>query len=383
VAPMMSVPTVKAREQSMYPGHPLAACSRRSSIGDTAFVREEEEERQLARNCQEIVPRRTSRMVRRVAPHKGTKDAQGRLTPFKDAPAHFKPNLTPSEMLRKGMHGGIYWNPKGGKPGIRYPRNKFPKGIPGVSIDEFPKEWFEGVPKELYLSRRYSTNNNCYKVKSGLDQAGWESSGWITDHDPRGWTQWYFRFYSGRRLDDGEDERQIGRWSALAGDKGRWKQNLIAKVIMQGASFDDVSVSPVVRQTLLHWAYELTEADFLHGAKRVRTHGATYVPRDQLVAVLAPRAKAKHEAERAAAAVADEALPTAQSAAEAAEARSRRAERRGRAEPASASSRTSGADADADADGGEERAPKRRRQAAPTGGCEAIGLAASCAVGAV
>ena len=313
-------------------------------------------------------------MVRRVAPHKGTKDAQGRLTPFKDAPAHFKPNLTPSEMLRKGMHGGIYWNPKGGKPGIRYPRNKFPKGIPGVSIDEFPKEWFEGVPKELYLSRRYSTSNNCYKVKSGLDQAGWESSGWITDHDPRGWTQWYFRFYSGRRLDDGEDERQIGRWSALAGDKGRWKQNLIAKVIMQGASFDDVSVSPVVRQTLLHWAYELSEADFLHGAKRVRTHGATYVPRDQLVGVLAPKAKAKHEAERAAAAVADEALPTAQAAAEAAEARSKRAERRGRAEPASASSVTSGtavADADADADGGEERARKRRRQAAPTGGCAA------------
>jgi hypothetical protein len=26
--------------------------------------------------------------------------------------------------------------------------------------------------------------------------------------------------------------------------------------------FDDVAVSPVIRQTLLHWAYELTESDW-------------------------------------------------------------------------------------------------------------------------
>lgn len=223
---------------------------------------------------------------RQVACHSGEVGPDGKLVKFKDAPAHFRPSLTPHQMLAKGMHGGIYFNPKGGKPGVKYPRSKYPNGIPGVTISEFPPEWFKGVPKELYQSRRYSTTHNMHKVKSGLDQAGWESSGWINACDPRGWTQWYFRFYAGRRLAGGEDERQIGRWNGVCGEKGRWKQNLIAKCLRDGKSHDDASVSPVVRQTLLHWAYELTEADFKHGAKRVKTHGATYIPREQLSGVV-------------------------------------------------------------------------------------------------
>ena len=218
--------------------------------------------------------------------HTGAKDANGRLVTFKDAPSWFRPTLTPREMLLKGMHGGIYFNPKGGKPGVKYPRSKFPKGIPGVTITEYPSEWFAGVAPELYSSRRYDTRHNCYGVKSGLDQAGWESSGWINQCDPRGWTQWYFRFYMGRRLKGGEDERQMGRWKGVCGETGRWKQNLIAKCLREGKAHDDISVSPVVRQTLLHWAYELTLGDFGHGAKRVKTHGAAYVPVDSLKGVL-------------------------------------------------------------------------------------------------
>ena len=231
-------------------------------------------------------PPAASTAIRWVKPHTGARDARGALVRFPDAPAHFRPNLTPRQMLQAGMHGGIYFNPLGGKPGILYPRGRYPKGIPGVGIDEFPKEWFAGVPPELYRSRRYSTAHNRYRVKSGLDQAGWEESGWISPTDPRGWTQWYFRFYMGRRLDDGEDERQIGRWNGVAGEKGRWKGNLIGKCLAAGAAPDDESVSPVVRQTLLHWAYELTEADFGKGAGRVIKKGAAYMPRDQLAHVM-------------------------------------------------------------------------------------------------
>ena len=37
-----------------------------------------------------------------------------------------------------------------------------------------------------------------------------------------------------------------------------------------GCSWDNYNVSPVVRQTLLHWAYELTEEDFNKNAKRFK-----------------------------------------------------------------------------------------------------------------
>ena len=57
------------------------------------------------------------------------------------------------------------------EPGVKYPRSKYPKGIPGVTTSEFPPAWLEGVPEELYLSRQYSTAHNKYRVKSGLDQA--------------------------------------------------------------------------------------------------------------------------------------------------------------------------------------------------------------------
>ena len=39
-----------------------------------------------------------------------------------------------------------------------------------------------------------------------------------------------------------------------------------------GQAYDDASVSPVVRQTLLHWAYELHEADFKQAASCAAAH---------------------------------------------------------------------------------------------------------------
>ena len=117
-------------------------------------------------------------------------------------------------------------------------------------------------------------------------------TGWIVRQDPYGWFQWYCRFFAGRRTAD--DARQVSRWAKVAGAKGRWKQNLVAKCLRAGKSFDDASVSPVVRQTLQHWAYVLTGADFAKGARRVvRTGKAAYVPAATLQPVVAAYSKKK------------------------------------------------------------------------------------------
>jgi hypothetical protein len=50
--------------------------------------------------------------------------------------------------------------------------------------------------------------------------------------------------------------------------------HILIQVLAAGAEFDDASVSPVVRQTLQHWAYRLTKNDCAKGAKRVKARGA-------------------------------------------------------------------------------------------------------------
>ena len=37
-----------------------------------------------------------------------------------------------------------------------------------------------------------------------------------------------------------------------------------------GCNWDNYNISPVVRQTLLHWGYELNEEDFNKNAKRFK-----------------------------------------------------------------------------------------------------------------
>jgi hypothetical protein len=188
----------------------------------------------------------------RAAAHDGSKGEDGKLH-FDDAPAEFCPSLTPAECLRKGIFGGCYFHPRGGKAGI-FGRE--------VAIDhrEFPVAWFDGLSPSLYLSRTYRVATNAHGVKSGFGQKEWESKGWMHAQDPRGWFQWYCRFFCGRRTAD--DARQIQRWCACAGVRGRWRNQLCGAVAKAHARHDDPAVSRVIRQTLLHWAHELSAADY-------------------------------------------------------------------------------------------------------------------------
>ena len=167
---------------------------------------------------------------------------------FKDAAA-FRPRLSPEEVLQAGAFGGGYYRP-------------IDSGVTGTHLSGQHKEfeWASRVPESKLTKCNYDASVNKYGVNCGADLQQWEEKGWMSELDPYGWFQWYCRFFEGRRTTD--DERQIGRWSRCAGKTGRWRNNLIKKVAAADTTFDDASVSPVVRQTLLHWAYELNEKDF-------------------------------------------------------------------------------------------------------------------------
>ncbi len=133
----------------------------------------------------------------------------------------FKPELTPQEMLTLGVFGGYYF------------RNY---------IDEYPKSWFKGVK----LSPEFKDPKlNYFGINASQPLKYWQDKGWINEKDPRGWFQWYCRYYLGRRILD--DERQIARWKAVARHMSQLRKNCRPH---------DLSCRPRQRQALLHWAYD-------------------------------------------------------------------------------------------------------------------------------
>ena len=134
----------------------------------------------------------------------------------------FHPELTPKEMLRLGVFGGKYMTD---------------------ATAEFPKSWFVGA--KLSPDRR-DPRLNYFGVDASQPLAVWRDKGWIYHEDPRGWFQWYCRYYFGRRLPV-EDERQIRRWKAM--------RRHIAQ-IRRHCERGDIWCRPRQRQALLQWAYD-------------------------------------------------------------------------------------------------------------------------------
>jgi len=167
---------------------------------------------------------------------------------FKNYP-NFKPNLTPKEIFHMGSFGGTYFRPIYSSVVKKNLKNKH---------KEFEKYgWFKNLDINKYvINDKCNPSINKYGVKAGTSLEAWETSGWIKKVDPYGWFQWYCRFYVGRRSKD--DIRQIKRWEKYAGEKsGRWRLRLINMCKNKNASYDDISISPVIRQGLQHWAFIL------------------------------------------------------------------------------------------------------------------------------
>lgn len=134
----------------------------------------------------------------------------------------FAPQLTPAEMLRLGVFGGCYMTD---------------------CRQEFPASWFENA--RLSPGRRDPSLNH-FAVDASQPLSVWRAKGWIHPDDPRGWFQWYCRYFLGRRK-PGEDERQIRRWRAMRRHVAQIRRN---------CEPGDIHCRRRQRQALLQWAYD-------------------------------------------------------------------------------------------------------------------------------
>ena len=134
----------------------------------------------------------------------------------------FKPELSPKEILELGVFGGKYMTD---------------------CTKEFPRDWFK---KAKLCPERHDPDLNYFGVNASQPLSAWRIKGWIHPADPRGWFQWYCRYYMGRRMPE-EDARQISRWKAIKRHITQIKKNCPPK---------DFSCRPKQRQAVLHWAYD-------------------------------------------------------------------------------------------------------------------------------
>jgi hypothetical protein len=133
----------------------------------------------------------------------------------------FAPNFSPKEMLELGVFEGKYCND---------------------CRDELPKSWFASAK----ISDVADPALNYFGVKSRQPLSVWREKGWIYGPDPRGWFQWYCRYYLGRRIPE-VDEKQIKRWRAFARHAAQVRAN---------CDPGDWTCRPRQRQGLLQWAHD-------------------------------------------------------------------------------------------------------------------------------
>lgn len=136
----------------------------------------------------------------------------------------FKPELTPKEMLEIGVFGGRYMTD---------------------CKKEFPSSWYK---KAKLCSTMHDPKLNYFGVNASQPLSVWREKGWLHPDDPRGWFQWYCRYYMGRRHED--DEKQIKRWLAIKRHIAQVKNN---------CKKGDLACRPKQRQAILHWAYDSRE----------------------------------------------------------------------------------------------------------------------------
>lgn len=155
----------------------------------------------------------------------------------------FKPAFSPEQMLRVGVFSGKYLND---------------------CTDEFPREWYEkALARDKLRPGTADPKVNMFRVKSRKSVQYWREKGWIPvtdgDRDPRGWFQWYCRYWLGRRMPE-VDAVQIKRWKAFKRHAAQITadyKRLKAKGQKVPRTLEEkMSHRARQRQGLLQWSYD-------------------------------------------------------------------------------------------------------------------------------
>ena len=133
----------------------------------------------------------------------------------------FNPCFSPKQMLEMGVFEGKYLND---------------------CQQEFPSDWFINAR----ISNMADSNLNYFGIKSRQPLQIWREKDWIIGPDPRGWFQWFCRYYLGRRISE-IDEAQIKRWRNFTRHAGQIRANCKA---------GDLTCRPKQRQALLQWSHD-------------------------------------------------------------------------------------------------------------------------------
>jgi hypothetical protein len=114
---------------------------------------------------------------------------------------------------------------------------------------ELPAEWYVKAAGRLAKKDAPADPTlNRFGIKSRMSLGEWRARGWTPvhelDRDPRGWFQWYCRYWLGRRIPE-VDVLQIARWFAFSRHYAQVQKHAAGRPLER----------PRQRQALLQWSW--------------------------------------------------------------------------------------------------------------------------------
>lgn len=145
-----------------------------------------------------------------------------------DGPKGFFPHYTPRDMQTLGVFDGDFFKYISTREGL-------------------PSELWQGIASENYFEVSVSHRSRMMEIPTMIRMI-----------DPKGWFQWYCRFYYGRRIlgDSSADQYRVNQWRKEVVTLFHYIKFGIPPDGYEGDKITDLDLFPEYRQQLLHFGYD-------------------------------------------------------------------------------------------------------------------------------